>query len=86
EMPPRWIREMTRAIRTRDPKTLITVGLLPWTPQLGFLSGFVPQKIEPEVDFVSVHIYPEAGKVRKRWTCCTASPSESRWSSRRRFR
>jgi hypothetical protein len=26
------------------------------------MSGFVPETIAPEVDFISVHIYPEQGK------------------------
>jgi len=55
-----WIRAMTAAIRSRDKKTLITVGLLPWIPRWGWLSGFVPRIIAPDVDFISIHIYPQA--------------------------
>jgi hypothetical protein len=58
-----WIRRMTEAIRKHDSRHLITVGLLPSTPQWGHFSGFIPEKIAPELDFVSVHIYPEKGKV-----------------------
>ncbi len=58
---------MVEAPRGRDPRTdrrhLITVGLLPWTPKWGHLSGFVPETIAPELDFLSVHIYPKRGKV-----------------------
>jgi hypothetical protein len=38
------------------------VGLLPWTEKWGHLSGFVPEVVAPELDFIAVHIYPEAGK------------------------
>jgi hypothetical protein len=54
-----WIRAMSAAIRTRDKKALITVGLLPWIPKWGWLSGFVPHIIAPDVDFISIHIYPQ---------------------------
>jgi hypothetical protein len=54
---------MVKAIRKHDPSRLITVGMLPWTHDWGFLSGFVPEKIAPEVDFIAVHVYPEKGKV-----------------------
>jgi hypothetical protein len=59
----RWIRTLTAAIRKHDRRTLITVGLLPWSPTWKHLSGFLPEKVAPELDFVSVHIYPEKGKV-----------------------
>jgi hypothetical protein len=58
-----WVRAMTAAIRKHDPRRPVTVGLLPWVPKWGFLSGFVPERVGPEVDFVAVHVYPEAGKV-----------------------
>jgi hypothetical protein len=57
-----WIRRMTKAIHAQDDRHLITVGLLPWTKQLGHLSGFIPEDVAPELDFVSVHYYPEQGK------------------------
>lgn len=63
-----WIRTLTAAIRKRDPSGLITVGLLPWTPKWGHLSGFVPEEVAPELDFISVHIYPEKGKVEEALT------------------
>lgn len=60
DIPVQWIRAMAAAIRSCDHQALITVGLLPWTQQWGFLSGFVPVKIAPELDFISVHIYPDS--------------------------
>jgi hypothetical protein len=58
-----WVRAMTAAIRKHDARRPVTVGLLPWVPKWGFLSGFVPERVGPEVDFIAVHVYPEAGKV-----------------------
>lgn len=37
--------------------------LLPWVRGWGHLSGFIPEEVAPDLDFVSVHIYPEKGKV-----------------------
>jgi hypothetical protein len=62
EIPVLWIRHLTAAIRKEDRTTMITVGLLPWSRQLRHLSGFIPEKIAPEVDFISVHIYPDTNK------------------------
>lgn len=51
-----WTRAMVSAIRRRDHKHLITIGLLPaW--------GLSPTVVGPELDFIAVHIYPDAGKV-----------------------
>jgi hypothetical protein len=59
-----WTRHLASAIRKVDPDHLITVGLVDWSlDRPGLTSGFVPEQIAPEVDFVSVHLYPEAGKV-----------------------
>ncbi len=55
-----WIRMMTAAIRKHDPVGLITVGQLPWSSQWKHLSGFIPQKVARELDFLSVHIYPDS--------------------------
>jgi hypothetical protein len=58
-----WIKRLSAAIRKQDKVHLISVGLLPWDRTWGHLSGFVPEKVAPELDFISVHIYPERGKV-----------------------
>jgi hypothetical protein len=58
-----WIKTLTASIRKHDQRTPVTVGLLPWSAKWRHLSGFLPEKVAPELDFVSVHIYPEAGKV-----------------------
>jgi hypothetical protein len=49
-----WIDEMTQAIHIHDRQHLITAGLLPFNPGREILGRF---------DFVSVHIYPETGKI-----------------------
>jgi hypothetical protein len=63
EIARQWIARLKKAIRAEDPHALITVGLLPSIPKWGYFSGFDPKVIAPELDFVSVHIYPEQGKV-----------------------
>ena len=59
-----WIRELVTAIRRHDQNHLITVGLVPWSLDApGLTSGFVPEKIADDLDFIAVHIYPEQGKL-----------------------
>ncbi|HEV8541117.1 MAG TPA: cellulase family glycosylhydrolase [Verrucomicrobiae bacterium] len=62
EIPVEWIRRMKEAIRSQDRNALITVGLLPWSREWKYLSGFVPEKIAPELDFLCLHIYPDSKK------------------------
>jgi hypothetical protein len=64
EIARRWIRHLAQAIRKHDRRHLITVGLVPWSlDRPGLTSGFVPSEIAPELDFISVHVYPEASNV-----------------------
>jgi hypothetical protein len=59
-----WVKHLTAAVRKVDKKHLITVGLVDWSlDRKGLTSGFVPEKVTGELDFVAVHIYPEAGKL-----------------------
>lgn len=61
-----WIRHLKNAIRRKDKRHLITVGLVPWSlDRPGLTSGFVPEKIVDDLDFISVHLYPEKGKPEK---------------------
>ncbi|HSI11126.1 MAG TPA: cellulase family glycosylhydrolase [Chthoniobacter sp.] len=60
DIPVMWIRQLSAAIRQHDPHALITVGMLPWSRQWKHLSGFLPEKVAPELDFISVHIYPDS--------------------------
>jgi hypothetical protein len=58
-----WIRRMTAAIRRHDAYHPITVGALPPAPGFGHFSGFTPELLAEELDFVSVHVYPEEEKI-----------------------
>jgi len=59
-----WVKQMAAAIRQHDRETMITVGVIPWVFAFG---GGKPLFYSPEVggplDFVSVHFYPERGKI-----------------------
>jgi hypothetical protein len=64
EIARQWVRRLTAAIREHDKRHLITVGLVDWSlDRPGLTSGFVPERVAADLDFVSVHLYPEAGKV-----------------------
>lgn len=59
-----WAGHLQRAIREVDQKTLITIGLLPGTKdRADAWSGFRPGELTSTLDFISVHIYPESGKL-----------------------
>jgi cellulase (glycosyl hydrolase family 5) len=59
-----WIKKLVGAIREQDRRHLITVGLVDWSlDRPGLTSGFVPEKIAVDLDFLSVHLYPKAKKV-----------------------
>jgi hypothetical protein len=55
---------MVKAIREKDKRHLITVGLVDWSlDRPGLTSGFVPIKIADDLDFLAVHLYPKSGKL-----------------------
>jgi hypothetical protein len=60
-----WVRQLTQAIRKVDARHLVTVGLVDWSlPRPGKLySGFAPEAVAPELDFLCLHLYPEKGRV-----------------------
>jgi len=59
-----WIKTLVKAIRQEDSRHLITVGMVPWSlERKGLQSGFVPEKVGQELDFICVHLYPEKGNV-----------------------
>jgi hypothetical protein len=61
-----WIRTLAKAIRQQDAKHLVTVGLVDWSlDRPGLRSGFVPDKIAADLDFLCVHLYPKNGEVPK---------------------
>jgi hypothetical protein len=58
-----WTRTLTAAIRRHDHRHLVTVGLVDWSlDRPGLRSGFVPEKIAGDLDFLSVHLYPNEGE------------------------
>ncbi|HJR68882.1 MAG TPA: cellulase family glycosylhydrolase [Gammaproteobacteria bacterium] len=56
-----WIRQMKRAIRTHDRQRPITVGMFPLLGSVD-ATGFSPRRLAAELDFISVHVYPETGR------------------------
>lgn len=54
-----WRMAMKAAIRAHDPDVLITVGQFPFTTQ----PGFTPAEVAADLDYLSVHLYPETGKM-----------------------
>ncbi|MEN9572715.1 MAG: hypothetical protein RL514_570 [Verrucomicrobiota bacterium] len=61
-----WIRTLTKAIRQHDARHLVTVGLVDWSlDRPGLRSGFEPDKIAADLDFLCVHLYPKQGEVPK---------------------
>jgi hypothetical protein len=59
-----WCQQLAKAIRKHDGRHLITVGLVSWSlNRPGLTSGFEPDRIVSEIDFVSVHLYPEKSEV-----------------------
>jgi len=59
-----WVHHLAVAIREKDKRHLVTVGLVDWSlDRKGLTSGFVPEKVAGDLDFVSVHLYPKKGQV-----------------------
>ncbi len=61
-----WVAQMAGVIRKADPEGLITVGVIPWAqiwPNAKPI--FYSPAAAKHLDFVSVHFYPQKGKVRE---------------------
>jgi len=59
-----WVNRLAAAIRSRDDRHLITVGVIPWVvvfPKAKPL--FYSREVAENLDFASVHFYPETGKI-----------------------
>jgi len=66
EIARQWISQLVAAIRKHDRRHLVTVGLVPWSlDRPGVTSGFIPDKISGDLDFIAMHIYPESGKIEE---------------------
>jgi endo-1,4-beta-mannosidase len=64
-----WVDKLVAAIRKHDEHHLITVGVIPWAhtwPNARPL--FYSKQVSENLDFASVHFYPEKGKVEKALT------------------
>lgn len=60
-----WTKTLVAALREEDKRTLVTVGLVPWSlpDRPGLYSGFDPKRIGRHLDFIAVHLYPRTDKV-----------------------
>jgi hypothetical protein len=59
-----WVQKLVSAIREKDADAMITVGLLPGTPErVDYYSGFIPADLTDLLDYISVHVYPERNKI-----------------------
>lgn len=64
-----WVDMLTAAIRRHDPDRLITVGVIPWAHVWpNARPVFYGEGVHENLDFVSVHFYPETGEVDKALT------------------
>ncbi len=64
-----WVDRLAAAIRKHDDRHMITVGVIPWAhtfPKAKPL--FYSDEVGKNLDFVSVHFYPEKGEVEKALT------------------
>jgi hypothetical protein len=59
-----WVDRLVAAIRKRDSRHLITVGVIPWALVFpGAKPLFYSKEVAEHLDFASVHFYPEGGKI-----------------------
>ncbi len=59
-----WVQQMAAAIRKYDTRHLITVGAIPWVYTFPTAKPlFYSKEVSGPLDFVSVHFYPESGKI-----------------------
>jgi formylglycine-generating enzyme required for sulfatase activity len=64
EIARKWISHLAAAIRRLDKEHLVTVGMVDWSlDRPGLTSGFVPERVSADLDFLCVHIYPRSGKL-----------------------
>ena len=64
-----WVNKLVAAIRKHDTRHMITVGVIPWAhtwPKARPL--FYSKQVSENLDFASVHFYPNKGEVDKALT------------------
>jgi hypothetical protein len=61
-----WVDTLVTAIKKHDQRHLITVGVIPWAHTWPNAKPiFYAQEVSENIDFTSVHFYPEKGGVEK---------------------
>jgi hypothetical protein len=61
-----WVDTLTTAIRSQDTRHMITVGVIPWAMVFPKAKPvFYAEQVGGNLDFVSVHVYPEKGQIDK---------------------
>ncbi|QNN25511.1 glycoside hydrolase family 5 protein [Planctomycetales bacterium ZRK34] len=59
-----WVNRLTKAIRSRDKRHMITVGVIPWVMTFpGARPLFYDDAVGAGLDFVSIHVYPRKGEL-----------------------
>ncbi len=59
-----WVNQLAAAIRKQDKRTLITVGVIPWSfVWRGAKPIFYSEMTNKSLDFVSIHVYPKSGNL-----------------------
>ncbi|MCX5643960.1 MAG: cellulase family glycosylhydrolase [Phycisphaerae bacterium] len=59
-----WVDRLVAAIRRHDERHAITVGVIPWALYFpGAKPLFYSKEVSENLDFASVHFYPEKGKI-----------------------
>ena len=64
-----WVDKMVAAIRKQDREHMVTVGAIPWA--LTWTNAkplFYSREVSKNLDFVSLHLYPQKGEVGKALT------------------
>jgi len=68
-----WVDKLVAAIRKHDARHMITVGAIPWV--LTFPKAkplFYSKEVSGNLDFASVHFYPNKGEIEKALTALAA--------------
>lgn len=61
-----WVKMLAEAIRRHDKETPVTVGVIPWAFVWANAKPlFYSQQALENLDFVSIHCYPESGNLEK---------------------
>jgi hypothetical protein len=61
-----WVSKMVAAVRKEDARHLVTIGAIPWALTFpGARPDFYSPEVGKDLDFVSVHFYPTAGRVKE---------------------